>query len=424
MSIKSSLKNVVGAERLSTIKGQVYHYGCTAYFILKHKDKLSYDNTIVRKMAEFSSNNFHIFRGYYDLKYLSDDSRKLLCHRLPVNADSNKNTRCEIGYYDVDTNIFTQIANSSAWCWQQGSRLRWNPQNKDFIMFNDVSKGTYCTKFYDINSKKQVYHIDWPLYDLDSNCKWGISLNYSRLQRLRPGYGYNYFEDKTYDQFAPKDDGLFMIDIENNSSELIVSLDELARKIPHGNKYIHYLNHISVAPDNQHFIFFHIYMESQKKGWNTVLYVYDVVNKKYYAIEKVDRVSHYCWINNQNLMVTCHKKNGTEYYCIYNILSGKKRILKIDGLQVDGHPNKLGTFGYYVTDTYPLDKGIQRIEMFTEQSLHVQLIASLYHDYRLRGEKRCDLHPSTEKNGLIISIDTTYHNGKRSIVLFENIMEE
>lgn len=48
----------------------------------------------------------------------------------------------------------------------------------------------------------------------------------------------------------------------------------------------------------------------------------------------------------------------------------------------------------------------------------------LYHDYRMRGEQRCDLHPSVEDDGRYVAVDTTYHGGRRSIVILKNSVEE
>lgn len=170
---------------------------------------MCYIGNQIQVKCELSSPAYHIYRGYYDLRYMDSKGELFLCHRLPVKAHTNRDTKCEIGYYELKKLEFTKLAETNAWCWQQGSRLRWYPQNAKWVMFNDVSGDSYCTRIVDIETKKEVKKIDYPIYDISSDCKWGISLNYSRLQRLRPGYGYNYFEDKTLNQNAPSDDGLY-----------------------------------------------------------------------------------------------------------------------------------------------------------------------------------------------------------------------
>lgn len=419
MKIKSKLKSIIGAQRLSNMKGIVYHYGCSAYLRLVNKNKLEWDNKYVSLKYKLEEKEYHVFRGYYDLDYISDDNKQFLCNRLPLNANSNRDTKCEIGYYDLNSKNFIKIADTNAWCWQQGSRLRWNPLNKRQVIFNDISETGYCAKIYNIANKKCVDIIDWPLYDITQDFKWGLSLNYSRLQRLRPGYGYNYFEDETKNIEAPKDDGIVLVDLQNRKSRVIYTIYDLAKKVDPELKYTHYLNHISICPKGDKFIFFHIYTQPQQKWWNTVLYVSDIKGEKYKILEKNDRVSHYCWIDENRLMVTCRKEDGKEYYSIYDVKSGEKKIVTISGLNNDGHPSPLKFKNQFLTDTYPQKYSIQRMMIYSLDSENTKNIASIYHDYRLRGEKRCDLHPSISSNNNLISIDTTYRHKKRSILIFE-----
>ena len=36
------------------------------------------------------------------------------------------------------------------------------------------------------------------------------------------------------------------------------------------------------------------------------------------------------------------KRNNSEYYCTFNIVSGAKKVWNIENLGVDGHPNVFG----------------------------------------------------------------------------------
>ena len=245
MSIKSILKKTIGAERLSNMKGQVFHIACKAKLGTK---ALEIDNQYLeeKKLIEFPK--YHTFRGYYDLNYLSADKTKFLVHRLPINANNNKDTSCEIGYIDMMTGDFRKVAESSAWCWQQGSRLRWHPTQKDQIIFNDVdkSKNQYITRIVRVSDKQEVRRIEFPLYDISGDFSYGLSVNFSRLQRLRPGYGYNYFEDTSKGVLAPEDDGLYKVDLSDNKSRLLYSLRYLAEEGDVPKDYECYLNHISI----------------------------------------------------------------------------------------------------------------------------------------------------------------------------------
>ena len=148
-----------------------------------------------------------------------------------------------------------------------------------------------------------------------------------------------------------------------------------------------------------------------------MLFVSDTFGN-YKILERKDRVSHYCWIDGKKLMVTCHKDDNIEYYCIFDIETGEKEILNIHKLNKDGHPSPL-TKDQFITDTYPGINSLQEVLVFSQNCERAKTVLSVYHDYRLRGEKRCDLHPSVENNGRYFSVDSTYKDGKRSILVFK-----
>ncbi|MCD7994561.1 MAG: hypothetical protein LUK37_23390 [Clostridia bacterium] len=416
MGIKGALKNIFGETRLSAMKGVVCHYGCKADMMFKHTPALNVTGNGVKAKYVLEADGYHVYRGYYDLNYLDDG--RFLCHRLPVDAIDNRKTKCEIGFYDLEELIFHKVADTNAWCWQQGSRLRWHPTEKNRILFNSVDRDHYCTKIFDIDGN-QTGIIDRPLYDITPDFKFGISLNCSRLQRMRPGYGYNYFDDVTKDARAPEDDGLFLTDHQKKESRLLYSLKNLAASIDPEGKYVHYLNHVSMAPDGEHFIFFHIYVDPNAKGWKTILYVSATQGQELKALEETDRVSHYCWMDNESLMVTCVSGTGETYYCTFKITNGEKKKINIDGLNTDGHPRRVCGTDFCVTDTYPFGKSRQKLMSFSLNDEKATTLACIYHDYRLRGEKRCDLHPSIADGGKLVSVDTTYQKKRRSIVIFE-----
>lgn len=419
--IKKILKKIVGEQRISEMKGHIFHYLCSAHLQLYNKSKLRYDKKILYLHRILTDKKYHIFRGYYDLDYLNEDRNRILCHRLPVSARTNREDICELGYYNLDTGDFHLVAESHAWCWQQGSRLRWSPLNSDYAIFNDTHSNGYCSKIINIITGKVECLSNWALYDFTPDLRYGISLNFSRLQRLRPGYGYNYFKDETEADIAPEDDGIWIIDIKKRTRELMFPLRYLAEKIEDWESFNHYVNHICVSPDGKHFIFFHIITKENAKQWRTILYVVEISSGFLKPLESIDRVSHYCWIDNSQILITLKRADGSEYYAKYNISTGKKNNINIEGLDHDGHPRTMGD--YFITDTYPLEKSIQYIYFFRKESLSIQKVANIYHDYRMRGEKRCDLHPSVSTDNSIITVDTTYYANRRSVLIFKNLMK-
>lgn len=423
--VKVVLKRIFGAERLRFLKGFMGHCLFSMKKMMKRDFGLQVVDERIKLKAVLEADGFHVYRGYYDLDYLDPKKNRFLCNRLPLKAGTNRDNTCEIGYYDLGSMEFHKVAETNAWCWQQGSRLRWHPVLKDRIMYNDATEEGYCCKVVNVETGENEKNICRALYDVTPDGKLGISINYSRLQRLRPGYGYNYLPDTTEGQNAPEDDGIFLVDTEKGTTKLLYSLKQLAEAVDPKCEYEHYINHVSIAPDGKHFKFFHIYVGSNGVGWRTVLYASDMEGKTLTMLEKEDNVSHYCWLDNNTLLETdiCTEKGSmiNTYYCSYDILSSKKVRLTHKGLNTDGHPTRFPGSDLIVTDTYPLLKNYnrQRIMFFDLNGNEAKTAAHLYHDYRMYEERRCDLHPSLGDGGRLISVDSTFRKGKRSIVLFD-----
>lgn len=418
MNVKDGLKMVFGERLLSFAKGEVMHFMVNAQMLITHEDKMWYDTSKARMISVISQPGMNCFRGYYDIRYMSDNGETLLAHRVKKGM-SQISDSAEVGYYTLYNNEFKRIGESKSWCWQQGSRLRWNPLDCSEVLFNDLDEGKYVTKQINIYKGSIQRIIGMPLYDVSRDFKWGLSLNFSRLQRMRPGYGYGCLPDKTEGIKQPEDDGLFNIDLEHDKGYLVYSIRDLAIYANLDPLSECYLNHISISPDSKNSIFFLIYTTPGVRGWEVILYLYNNDTGKISLLKRNDRVSHYCWIDSSNLLITCQRHDKTEYYETINIVSGKKELLNIEGLNLDGHPGMLdGT--KFITDTYPIGNGIQALSIFDMEKRKMDVIARFYHDWRMRGEVRCDLHPSVEMEGKIIAVDSTFRGGKRSIVVLEN----
>lgn len=363
-----------------------------------------------------SEKGHHMFFGYYDLQQLNSNGQKLLLHRVRTNAVTST-TPVDICVYDLKNKNYDIIAQSRAWSWQQGSRLRWNPHNEDEIIFNNLQGNHYVCEFWNIKTKHKSKVVPIALYDIDSNVRFGYGVNYSRLQRLRPGYGYDSLPDMSEGQMIPKDDGIFRYDFEKDKVELIISYERLCADFPEG-KYEHYINHISVSPCGDKFMFFHLWSLGDVNKWKLRLYVSDVNGKELRLLEEQDVISHYTWKDNDILLTTkINKASKATCYYEYNTNSGKKEAIQGDNLYLDGHPTYFGGGKSFISDTYPLPNHLQNMFVFDKSRHRYLPIASVYHDPRLYGEKRCDLHPRLSKSNDFVTFDTTFKGNRKSVVV-------
>lgn len=418
MGIKNKIKLAFGDKglyRLKVIRG--YYRAIKSKLGDRSECKLISPSWETYKVFEDKSK--HVFFGYYDIQQFNKEQDKLLLMKANRYAETEKDP-AELIWVDMNNGDEHRIANTSAWCWQQGARLRWHPFEDSIVMFNDCLDGRYITRLWNIAENKEIGRFPSALYDVTCDMKYGFSLNYSRLQRLRPGYGYNSLPDDTQNMKAPHDDGLFRVDLETGETSLMVSLAELSERSPESIELWNYINHISVSPNGERLIFFHIWTPDTKARWMVVLYCINADGTELKCLEHEYRTSHYDWIDDEHILTTAGGfENRESRYIIYNVKTGARKILKGKMLKNDGHPTVLSDKRNSITDTYPLRNSRQKLYFFDMETGDDELILDIFSDPRLYEEKRCDLHPRVTPDGRYITIDTTFRKGKRSVYLLK-----
>ena len=363
--------------------------------------------------------------GYHDKSPFSLDGTKLLAMHLTVGQTdpAAECTPVKLGFYNVTRSgvideEFVEIASTNTWCWQQGCMLQWDPEEPNqSLYFNDLVEGAYGSRKFDLSTGRVERSYPFPIYSISIDGREALSLNFSRLGRLRPGYGYDLIDDPFAEEAAPADDGLYLYDLESGEGELLVGLEELANRVPHIKNAEHYINHASFAPQGDWITFFHIWRFKDTGKRSIVLYGYDRTTKSLIVIEDQRTPSHFCWQNDTKLLVTNVDHDGVWRYTLYDLKDLSRRDLDL-GLTQDGHPMFYpGSESIFVTDTYPdklRDQHLLIVDM--EKGTNIE-IAALYSPYAFRGQVRCDLHPRWDHTGGLISVDTAT-SGRREQLIF------
>lgn len=417
MEFKKIIKRLLGNGTMARLRTFKLYYR----YVKNHKNH----GKIVLKSESWSlvdtiyDKDFHCFFGYYDIQQIDKAHGKLLFQKIKKNAVAGKD-KAFICLFDLKTRKEEILDSTIAWSWQQGARLRWHPIDEKCILFNDYVDNTYVTVIFDLSKHKRIKMMPAAFYDIDCNFRYGLSLNFPRLQRLRPGYGYSNSIDSTKSLFAPEEDGLWRYDLETGTPKMLISLQELAEKVGTQRQW-NYLNHISFSPNGEKFMFFHIVTGAPLPRWKVYLYVGNIDGTDIHCIEDDFSASHYCWRNNDELLITTCGFAGTpSYYMLYNVSSGEKRIINSSHLHKDGHPTYFKDKENFVTDTYPQSGGMQHIFCMNHYGEEFKPIVSVYHDDRMYEEKRCDTHPRLTMDNKVLSFDTTYKDGARSIVILKH----
>lgn len=348
----------------------------------------------------------HVFCGYYDVCPMTTQG-SVLAHAVRCGANPERDALAIVCH---DGARWAHLGETHAWCWQQGARLRWHPCDETTVGYNTL-KGHRWQRL-DGTVEDMVGR---PLYDVSGDGRWGLTLDFGRLQALRPGYGFGACDD--LDEAAPG--GIELVDLRDHSSREVVSLDELATSVKAPGAR-HYVNHLSFSPDGRRFLFFHLWLDSVGQR-HAQAWVQEMGDGQRRAVTDAgERVSHYGWSGNR-LLLTVTEAGGRLVYRLLDLDDASHTVLLPEVLTMDGHPGvrpgRAGGAGgaeradQWITDSYPDRYGEQRL-LLIEGGCRV--LGGFYAPLRYHGERRCDLHPRWSPAGDRLIIDTTL-SGVRSV---------
>ena len=356
------------------------------------------------------------FFGYYDLSPFEPQGKRLLACRVKRDRPG----AMEVGFYSaVAARSFTPVAATETWCWQQGCRLAWVPAfGSGQVVFNTLGKDAYAAVVFDVDGGKETARFARPLYDISPDGRYGLSVNFSRLQRLRPGYGYSQFPDAAADT-AAVDDGIWLVDLAANESRLLHSLAEVAAVAPQEsmNGAVHYFNHLAWNPSGTRFLFFHIWEPANRRRMIRLLTSDAEGNLQVVTNQRM--VSHYCWTGDRHMLLFAELAGVNGYYEVADRPDGAEQALRCAGMPgYDGHPTWNAGAGRFVFDSLPDRLSERTLMTFRPGEPGPRILASFYSPPFLSGERRCDLHPRWPAAGAAIAVDTA-HSGYRQIAVIE-----
>ena len=418
--IKSLLKKLVGQRIAAGL--QLYWEILQSCLYRSCSLVLTDDNELNLHTRVFDDSNHQVFFGYYDISpFSADESLLLAMHVSTKSKVSDHKNLAKIGFYNLneETPFFNKIDSTMTWCWQQGCRLQWYPANSTrTVLFNTLIGDHYGCIVKDINHKAVIKQIPRPIYAVSKDGKWGLSINFSRLQRLRPGYGYDVLHDDTYGDISPINDGIWLIDMSTGIDRLLFSINEIAnyQRVSSMEGAEHYFNHLLFNYSASRFLFVHLWIKEGKR-FSRLLTV-DYNGSNIYVVNNEGHSSHYTWKSDTQLLVyATHQLTGLHYY-LYEDMTQKRQIIGKNKLVQDGHPVFLPNSDAIITDTYPDKCRNQSLLFYDIKKSELKKLGKFYIPSRFSGEIRCDLHPRLSPSGSYLCIDNI-HQGKRVMTIID-----
>lgn len=359
-------------------------------------------------LIEPEDSNTETFFGYYDKA--CERNGMLIYHRTTGQPTSKKpiaSQDVEIVLRDMESGTDTVIGKTYSYNWQQGARTQWLDDRH--VIYNIAREGRYYAVIRDIEFGDEEY-LEYPVQDVLADGRY-LSINYSRIMRLRPDYGYRNYPLPSDREMADMDvDGIFIVSPSEKNGRLLHSLSSIASVAPKPifGRCHHVVNHLMGRPDGKAFIFIHRFYEGKRRH-DRLMYS-DFHSLRILADE--DMVSHCCWIDNRHVLGYL-RHNGTDAFYVIDVESGViQRHEAMSSLNLgDGHPSVSSS--HIAFDTYPDKSRMQHLFLLGKIDKTVREIAEVHHSINYMDECRCDMHPRFSADGRRLYFDTVFTGRRR-----------
>lgn len=356
------------------------------------------------------------FYGYYDKSPWDVGDRYMICIRVKQAyrsvAPKEPGT---VGVIDTqDHNRFIPIGTTHAWNVQQSCMAQWlGPDFGTRILYNDFRDGHYCAVIYNFREGREENVLPMAAYDVARNGAFFLSLDFSRLHRLRPGYGYSNLPDATKGKLCPDSCCIWKVDIETGKiTELFQYTDFAAfEPDPSMSGAEHKVNHLMISPNGKRFMVLHRWFQKGRK--HTRLVTVNVDGTEMYNLSDDVFVSHCYWKNDGEILSFLRKKETGDHYYLMRDRTQEYKLYWPE-LRTDGHCSYSPDGRFIITDTYPNRKRLASVYLCTEEDNCSRRIARVFAPFRYDNDCRCDLHPRWNRKGDKVCIDSV-HGGKRGL---------
>lgn len=352
------------------------------------------------------------FFGYYDKSPWDASGRYILCMKAQDTwSDVSPHEPVELLIIDTkEGGKIRKIGESRSWNVQQGCMMQWmGPDFSSKIIYNDFREGKFCAIILELATGIE-HIIGRPVYTVSQDGKTALSLDFARLYRLRPGYGYYNLPEETGNERLPDKDCVWHIDLRNGVVKPILKYTDFAKfeTRPEMKDAEHKVNHLMLSPNGKRFMVLHRWFQGQRKY--TRLVTCNVDGTDMYNLSDDDMVSHCYWKNDAEILAFENKNaTGPGYYLMKDKTKEYTHLWK--ELSADGHPSYQPNGKLVVTDSYPDRTRVASLRVMDGDNIKV--VARVFAPFRYDNNTRCDLHPRWSRDGKQICFDSVFegHRG-------------
>lgn len=354
------------------------------------------------------------FFGFHDKSPWSSGDNYLLSHQYSIkNRKISPSDEVQIGIFQ-GTNFeeFIPLQKTNAFNWQQGSMLQWIGQSNNFI-YNSYDGTKHVGNIYNLSSGRKGI-VEYPVAAVSPDGTYLLSYSFERMSKYAPGYGYENGFDPEIQVKAPKNHGIFLINLNNNKAKMLFSVSDIVSVMPSENmkNAYHYLTHCLFNPASERFVFYHRWIIDGNFVF-TRMFSSNIDGSDLFLFPTDMMVSHISWKNNIEILAYSRVK-GMDGYFLFKDKVGTYTRIGEDFFSSDGHPSFSPDGNCFITDTYPDRFRYCYLYLYNLDETKHTNIGKFRQPIQFKEELRCDLHPRWNRKGNVICFDSA-HQGQRSL---------
>ncbi|MEX2306814.1 MAG: hypothetical protein WD738_04445 [Pirellulales bacterium] len=364
----------------------------------------------------------HHWFGYYDKFEFDPSDRYVLGMEVDFEHRSPRaNDEIRVGMVDIeDGDRWIELGSTTAWCWQQGCMLQWLPGSNSEVIWNDREADHYVSRILDVKiyEKRTVPH---PIYTVSPNGKIALAPDFRRLNDVRPGYGYVGLPDPYANDLAPKETGLYRVDLETGDQEMLFSFADIAGfgKPKHSmTDAKHKFNHLLFNPDGTRFVFLHRWRYPNGVRLSR-MFTANPDGSDLRVLDDNGLTSHFIWRDNTHILAWSNQPSHGPALYLFEDGSSNIDVVAKTAIKADGHVNYLPGGEWIVDDTYPDADRNQEVFLYHPSTDRRVSLGKFYSPAPYTGEWRCDTHPRVSRNGQMLVIDSPDKDEGRQLHLID-----
>lgn len=237
----------------------------------------------------------------------SEDGSRVLAHRAStLEHEPDEIEPCEVGSLDVESGVFTCFGTTTAWSHADGARLQWIGAGRAIFNTRDDDDRLHA-QIVTLGRGGRLLRteaIGHAVHTVSPDGAFALAIPFERLGDFRHALAIPALVDPHVANPAPRHCGVHVVDLSRGTSELLLSLAEIAefRRSELGEGRTHLVDDVSYAPGGRRVAVLHSF-ERADGIVHTRLLTADARGAGGLRLLCEGRITRHAWMDDATLLV-------------------------------------------------------------------------------------------------------------------------